>query len=183
MDCILIFPPKSFTTVFFQELKHGIIQTCEGHFAQHWACCSLRPSPFCWPAGPPRPSSYGCSSLEEFLPRGSSERHLLLEWGKAWGDHILMSNNKAFLNKFSKLLFSPLVFGSRFFSPPPLGGRNLRDTVQTIFSSSNVQRRVTVDIDGLQITVGVQEQLWDVHTARECCPVKADVLFLRHETS
>lgn len=69
-----------------------------------------------------------------------------------------------------------MFFKSKGFFLP--GGRNSRDTVQTILPSRDVQRRVSVDVDGLQITVGVQEQLGDVHAARERCPVKADVLFL-----
>lgn len=66
-----------------------------------WAWCCWRPSPSCWPAGLPRPLSCGCSSLEEFLPRGSWETHLLLERGTAWGykDPILLIiNNTSVLN-------------------------------------------------------------------------------------
>lgn len=62
------------------------------------------------------------------------------------------------------------------------GGSNSRDTVQTILPGSDVQRRVSMDVDDLQITAGVQEQLGDVHTAGECCPVKADILFLENKT-
>lgn len=36
-----------------------------------------------------------------------------------------------------------------------------------------------MDVDDLQVTVSVQEQLGDLHTAGERCPVKADVLLLK----
>lgn len=89
----------------------SIISTCEGFFPLlEWAWCSWRPSPSCWPAGPPRPSSCGCSSLEESLPRDSSGTHLLLESGKAWGDHILLiSNNKPLLNNFLNCSFESVL--------------------------------------------------------------------------
>lgn len=93
-------------TVFFKQAKHCIISTCEGVFPLQWACRSWRLAPSCWPAGPPRPWSCGCSSLEEFLPRGSSETHLLLESGKAWGHHILLIiNNNPLPNNFLRCAF------------------------------------------------------------------------------
>lgn len=42
-----------------------------------------------------------------------------------------------------------------------------------------MQRRVSVDVGGLQVAAGVQEQLGDVSAAGERRPVEADVLFLR----
>lgn len=42
---------------------------------------------------------------------------------------------------------------------------NSRYTFQTILPGGDVQGRVSVDVDGLQITMGVQEQLGDVHAA------------------
>lgn len=70
-----------------------IILTCEGVFPLDWARYSWRPAPACWPAGLPRPWCCGCSNLEEFLPRGSSWKHLLLESGKAWGEYGLPNVN------------------------------------------------------------------------------------------
>lgn len=74
--------------------------TCEGASAPAgWAWRSWRPCPSCWPAEPPRPWSCGCSSLEEFLPHGSSETHLLLETRKVWGggeDRILLAKHRTF---------------------------------------------------------------------------------------
>lgn len=44
-----------------------------------------------------------------------------------------------------------------------------------------MQGRVSVDVNRMHITIGIQEQHSDIHTAWECCPVKADILFLAHK--
>lgn len=44
-------------------------------------------------------------------------------------------------------------------------GTHSRDTVQTILPRSNVQRRVSVDVNCVHITIGIQKQHGDVHTA------------------
>lgn len=53
-----------------------------------------------------------------------------------------------------------------------------RDAVQAVLAGSDVQRRVSVDVGGLQVAASVQEQLGDVGAAGEGRPVEADVLFL-----
>lgn len=55
-------------------------------------------------------------------------------------------------------------------------------TIQAIFPSGDVQRRVSVDVDGLQVAVGVKQQLGDLHAAGKRCPVKANVFFLKIKT-
>lgn len=36
-----------------------------------------------------------------------------------------------------------------------------------------------MDVDGLQVAVGVQQQLGDLHAAGKRCPVEANVFFLK----
>jgi len=59
------------------------------------------------------------------------------------------------------------------------GAHNSRDAIQAILPSSDVQRRVSVDVDNLQIAVGIQQQLSNLHAAGECRPVKANVFLLQ----
>lgn len=95
-----------------------------------WAWCSWHPCPSCWPAGLPRPLSCGCNSLEEFLPRGSSKTHLLLERGKAYGDRNfawLMISNYSQCRIFSLRVSGFLHRAS-----------NLHDTLQAILPSGDV---------------------------------------------
>lgn len=54
-----------------------------------------------------------------------------------------------------------------------------RDAVEAVLAGGDVQRRVSVDVGGLQVAASIQEQFGDVGAARERRPVKADVLFLR----
>lgn len=147
--------------------------TCAALFPLLCRCCSCCLAPFCWPAGLPRPLNCGCSSPEQFLLHGSSETHLLLDLTKVCGDvffcffflnyeHFTKVNMKKKNNNFSL-------------------SKNSRDTVEAILPRSNVQRRVSVDVNSVHITIGIQEQHSDIHTAWECRPVKADVLFLAYK--
>lgn len=70
---------------FFLDPRRSF-PTCGGLFPPLCPCRSCCPAPSCWPAGPPRPLSCGCSSLERFLPRGSSETHSLLGLRKVCRD-------------------------------------------------------------------------------------------------
>ncbi len=88
--------------------------------------------------------------------------------------HFTDHQQQATSEQLSKLLFWACPPAFNYSSK----SRNSRDAIQPILPSSDVQRRVSMDVDGLQITAGVQKQLCDVHAAWECSPVKADVLFL-----
>ena len=186
MDCILIFPPKSFTTLpqyFFQEVKawndSNLWRTfCSALSLLFFASLSLLLACRAAQAFELWLQQSGGVSPSRFFRKTSAPRVR-----KSLRRPHFNEQQQGISEQFLKVALQSSCFWLKVFCLPPLGGKNLRDTVQTIFSSSNVQRRVTVDVDGLQITVSVQEQLWDVHTARECCPVKADVLFLRHKTS
>lgn len=60
----------------------------------------------------------------------------------------------------------------------PSGGLNSRDTVKAVLPGSDVQRRVSMNVGSLQVTMGIEEELRDIRAARKCCPVEAYVLFL-----
>lgn len=55
--------------------KCTLFSTCGGLSPLLCQCCCCCPALFCWPAGLPRPWKCGCSSLEQFPLRGSSETH------------------------------------------------------------------------------------------------------------
>lgn len=51
-------------------------------------------------------------------------------------------------------------------------------TIVVALPGGDVQRRVPVVVDSVQVTAGVQEDLSNGSTASEGCPVQADILFL-----
>ena len=57
------------------------------------------------------------------------------------------------------------------------------DTGVAVLPGGDVQGRVSVDVHSVEVAPGGQQDLGDVHTAREGRPVQADVLLLhgRHE--
>ena len=53
-----------------------------------------------------------------------------------------------------------------------------RHTVQLVLPGGDVERRVTVDVDGVEVTPCVQQLLGDVIRTRQSSPMQADVLLL-----
>jgi len=86
--------------------------------------------------------------------------------------HIL----KAFISIF--IILTTMLF-HKFQKVPPISFfLNSRDAFQAVLPGGDVQRRVPVDVDRLQVAAGGQEQLGDLHAAGERRPVEADVLLL-----